>query len=246
MLKRIVYKIYDMVFRRHRDIAGNPLILKINKRTKKEDALEELKTLRKNWAETHKRCYPQAHIEIGDYTYGFPKVKHWPGNSTLKIGKFCSFAEGVTILLGGEHAVNWITTYPFYGMLHAFKDRRGDYVKNGQRLLLGTDVVIGNDVWVGTDAAIMSGVVAGNGCVIGANALVTRNRQLPPYTIWGGNPAKQIGVRFPPETVEQLETLKWWDWSDEDICGAIPFLLSDDIVSLAAYYQRKAAGRGDI
>jgi acetyltransferase-like isoleucine patch superfamily enzyme len=246
MLKKIIYGIYDVLFRRHKDIAGNPLVLKINRRTKEEDALEELKTLKKNWTETQRRCYPQPYIEIGDYTYGFPKVKHWPGNSTLKIGKFCSFAEGVTILLGGEHAVNWITTYPFYGMLHAFKDKRREYVKNDRCLLLGTDVVIGNDVWVGTGVTIMSGVVAGNGCVIGANALVTRNKHLPPYTIWGGNPAKQIGVRFPDDIITLLNSLEWWNWSDEDICGAIPFLLSDDIAALAEYYHNRPVGKKGI
>jgi acetyltransferase-like isoleucine patch superfamily enzyme len=234
--RKLFNMIRGIVLRRQTDSAGNPLIFKNNKKTGKENTLAELMALKKQWQKSHKRNYPEMYIEIGDYTYGFPMVKHWPGNSKLTVGKFCSFAQGVTILLGGEHAAEWISTYPFYGMLHAFKDKRETYIKNGERLLLGCDVTIGNDVWVGTGATIMSGTVIGDGCIIGANALVTRNKRLPPYSIWGGVPVKQIGIRFSPETVLQLETIKWWNWPDEDICNAIPLLLSGDSNALVEYY----------
>ena len=89
------------------------------------------------------------------------------------------------------------------------------------------NVVIGNDVWIGTETIIMSGVIIGDGAVIGARAVVTKN--VPPYTIVAGNPAKVVKRRFDDETIQRLLDVKWWSWSDLKIKEALPLLLNDEI-----------------
>jgi acetyltransferase-like isoleucine patch superfamily enzyme len=247
MVIRFIKRLLKTILRRQSNQVGTlgggdkALIKKVTKKTNRENPLEELRGLKEKLRKNNKNNYPQKNIEIGDYTYGFPKVKGWTDQVKLKIGKFCSIAEGVLILLGGDHAAEWISAYPFYGFLHAFKDKRKDYVKNGNKVLMGNDVIIGNDVWIATNATIMSGVVIGDGCIIGANALITKDKRLPDYSIWAGVPATQMGMRFPDEMVSQLKSIKWWDWPDEDICNAIPLLLNNDVASLTAYYRANIA-----
>jgi acetyltransferase-like isoleucine patch superfamily enzyme len=150
---------------------------------------------------------------------------------SIKIGKFCSISSGVKIFLGGSHVTDWVTTYPFYVFLNFCRYKYKDVLPKTD------DVIIGNDVWIGKDVTIMSGAKIGDGCIIGTAALVTQNKQLPPYTIWGGVPAKQIGTRFSPEVIENLKEIKWWDWTDREICAAIPLLLNNDIAALIKYNE---------
>lgn len=142
--------------------------------------------------------------EIGEYTYGDPSVLDFgdsnPGK--LKIGSFCSISRNVTILLSGNHRVDWLTTYPFNVVFEEFRNITGHPFSKG-------DVIIGNDVWIGMDVVIMSGVTIGDGAVIGARAVVTKD--VPPYAMVVGNPAKIVKYRFNDEIIKKLLLLRWWE-----------------------------------
>lgn len=163
--------------------------------------------------------YPD--YEIGRHSYGGLRVLHREEGKVLKVGAFCSFARGVTVFLGGEHRPDWVTTYPFNVL---WKNDAGSITGNPRSK---GDVIIGNDVWIGTDAIILSGVQIGDGAVIGARAVVSRD--VPPYAIVAGNPARVIRMRFSPRQIEGLLALAWWNEDDETIKGWLPDLLSDDI-----------------
>lgn len=161
--------------------------------------------------------------EIGDYTYGKPKIYDWNEGTTLKIGKYCSIADGVTILLGGNHRADWITTYPFPALVEYWPEANGI---EGHPQSKG-DVVIGNDVWIGFGATILSGVNIGDGAIIAAKALVTKD--VPPYAIVGGSPAKVIKSRFTKKEIKKLLKTKWWDWSHDKISENVQSLCSNNI-----------------
>lgn len=167
-------------------------------------------------------------IEKGRGTYGTPRVSQWGENARLKIGNFCSIAENVHILLGGEHRSDWVTTYPF----NVLWPKVAGHIKGHPRTK--GDVIIGNDVWIATGAFILSGVTIGDGAVIAAHAVVTKD--VPPYAIVGGNPAKIIRYRFDETTIQKLLEISWWDWPDEKIKGSIDLLLSDDIDAFVNRY----------
>lgn len=167
--------------------------------------------------------------EVGSNTYGHDGIKiiHSGEGKTLRIGKFCSIAEGVVVFLGANHRVDWFTTYPFGHIRQSvFTKVKKD---NGHPATKG-DVIIGNDVWVATNAVIMSGVRIGDGAVIGAYSVVTKD--VPPYTIVAGNPAKQIRKRFSHEVINKLLELQWWDKSENDINEISDILCSNDIEKL--------------
>lgn len=138
----------------------------------------------------------------------------------LTIGNYCSFARGVKVLLGGEHRLDWVTTYPFPVIDRRFAGFSGHPASKG-------NVTIGNDVWIGRDALILSGVTIGDGAVIGAGAVVARN--VSPFTVAAGNPAAEIRPRFAADLAERLRSTAWWDWPEDRIARAMPMLLSDDI-----------------
>ncbi len=160
--------------------------------------------------------------EIGDYTYGVPNLL-FGLDARLKIGKYCSIAAGVAIFLGGNHRVDWVTTYPFSDLPETWGEAAGI---PGHPSTKG-DVKIGNDVWLGLNSVIMSGVTIGNGCVVAAFSVVTKD--VPPYTIVGGNPARVIKTRFSEEQIKYLELIKWWDFPEAKLRELIPYLLSTDI-----------------
>jgi acetyltransferase-like isoleucine patch superfamily enzyme len=160
---------------------------------------------------------------IGDYTYGFPKIYDWNDGTTLTIGKFCSIADNVTILLGGNHRMDWITTFPFSDLPKSFPDAnqtKGHPASKGP-------IEIGNDVWIGFGATILSGLTIGHGACIGAQAVVTKN--ISPYEIVAGNPAKVIGRRFSETQIESLLNIAWWDWPIVKIKSQFEHLLSPDV-----------------
>jgi len=165
--------------------------------------------------------------EIGEWTYGVPAVLFDGYGATLKIGKFCSIAAGTTILLAGEHRMDWVTTFPFNGLVkEAMKYHDRPYTKG--------DVVIGNDVWIALNAMILSGVTIGNGAVVAAGSVVTRD--VPAYAIVGGNPARLIRYRFEPHVIDKLQKMAWWDWPMDKIIAAFPYLLNRNIDAFIAKF----------
>ena len=161
-------------------------------------------------------------MPVGKYTYGSPLVL-WDTEANLTVGNFCSIGPGVTIYLGGNHRVDWISTYPF-GHIHQDVFTTFDGV--GHPSTKG-DVIIGNDVWICSNATIMSGVTIGDGAIIANNSHVVKD--VEPYTVVGGNPAKFIKHRFNPHQIAELLKIKWWSWDDEKINQAAPLLCSQNI-----------------
>jgi acetyltransferase-like isoleucine patch superfamily enzyme len=164
-------------------------------------------------------------MNIGKYTYGNDniKVKNWGHNNVISIGNFCSIAENVTIFLGGNHRVDWVTTFPFG---HLFTNEFNNFNGSGCPKSNG-NVIIGNDVWIGTGATIMSGVTIGDGAVIAANSHVVKN--VEPYSIVGGNPAELIRLRFTTDQINKLLEIKWWFWDNEKINKYVSLLCDANI-----------------
>ncbi len=173
----------------------------------------------------HKPVYTRSlrslkRYKIGEYTYGFPRVLSWGEGTILEIGRYCSIAENVVILLGGEHRLDWVTTYPFSVMFPEASGVSGHPRSKG-------NVIIGHDVWIGQGAMILSGVTIGNGAAIAARSLVSSD--VPPYAIVGGNPAKIIRYRFTPSQIAALEAIQWWHWPREKVAAFLPLMLSSRI-----------------
>lgn len=167
-------------------------------------------------------------VQVGRFTYGV-NVSHilqWDEGTGLQIGNFCSIAVGVHFMLGGNHSIDWITTYPF-GFAHA--DDLGGPVGPPGHYSKG-DIRIGNDVWIGRNALILSGVTIGDGAAIAAHSVVAHD--VPPYAIAGGNPAKFIRFRFGEEMRALLSELRWWDLSTADIKEIRSTLCSKPSVAL--------------
>ncbi len=196
----------------------------------KQVSIDKMNSLKKLLRERDCEKYQSTYLEVGDFTYGVPRIKfNRNNNERITIGKFCSIGPDVTIFGGGNHRTDWVTTYPFVVFL---KDKFGyiegypDYRKKG--------VVIGNDVWIGANAKILSGVTVGDGAVIGTGAIITKN--VEPYSIVAGNPGKLIRYRFEQEVVKKLLEMKWWDWNYEHIYNVIPLLESQSIDELYNYF----------
>jgi acetyltransferase-like isoleucine patch superfamily enzyme len=159
-----------------------------------------------------------AKFSIGDYTYGDPIIDDF--DEKLTIGKYCSIARGVTFVLGGEHNTNWATTYPFNTIFLEKNHIKGHPLSKGP-------ILVGNDVWLGTDAIVLSGVSIGDGAVVAARSVVTKN--IPPYAIVGGNPAKILKFRFDDASIEKLLKLKWWEMPHNQVLNYADLLMSSNI-----------------
>lgn len=172
-------------------------------------------------------------MEIGKYTYGQKHISVIQDpNSSLKIGKFCSIANNITIYLGRNHRTDWITTYPFgHTHIDVFNkfDGKGHPSTNG-------DVIIGNDVWIASHVTIMSGIKIGDGAVIAAYSHVIKD--VDSYSIVGGNPAKLIKYRFSDDIIKKLLELKWWDFDDNIINDISPILCSNNFEKLFEYCKK--------
>ena len=159
---------------------------------------------------------------FGKGSYSRPKIVGG-GLAVLKVGKYCSISNTATFVLGLEHKPGWMTTYPFSVI-------ESNYRRCPYPIKTKGDIIVGNDVWIGYEALVLSGVKIGDGAVIGARTVVAKD--VPPYSIVVGNPAKIIKYRFSPDVIEQLLRLKWWDKPEEWITKNIRNLLSIDFDQL--------------
>jgi len=178
-------------------------------------------------------------IEVGRGTYGVGSISvlSWDDQAIIRIGSFCSIAQP-TIILGGNHRTDWMTTFPFGHTdegefsKHFIPKIQGHPSSNG-------DVIIGNDVWIGLHATIMSGVTIGDGAVIGYNSVVSRD--VGPYEIVVGNPARSVKKRFDDEIIDLLLKLRWWELSSDIIRQIYPELCQpptrDLLLSLIDKYR---------
>lgn len=160
-------------------------------------------------------------MTVGRFTYGNPKLMLWADDERIDIGSFCSIAQNVTIFAGGEHNLNWVTTYP---LRIAFGNQLAE--KDGHPRTKG-NTSIGNDVWIGYGATILSGVAVGDGAVIGAGAVVVKD--VPPYAVVAGNSARLIRYRFDALTIKRLLEISWWNWPLDKIEENISFLCGENV-----------------
>lgn len=188
-----------------------------------------------------KNVVANENIEVGEYTIYNDFVKdprdfeknnvlyHYPINrDKLKIGKFCSIAcQAKFLFTSANHTLKSLSTYPFPIF---FEEWNLDVSNITSAWDNKGDIVIGNDVWIGYDAVILSGVTIGDGAIIGSRAVVTKD--VPPYTIVGGIPAKPIRKRFCDKTIEKLLEIKWWNWSEEKIMQNISAIQSGKLEDL--------------
>nr|WP_255350055.1 CatB-related O-acetyltransferase [Mangrovimonas sp. TPBH4] len=184
-----------------------------------------------------KNIVRNPNIIVGDYTYydDFENVDNFERNvkylfdfkgDKLIIGKFCMIASGVSFIMNGaNHLTNSISSYPF-----AIFGNGWEKAMEGKTYPYKGDVIIGNDVWIGHNATIMAGVTIGDGAIIGANSTVVKD--VAPYAIVGGNPAKEIRKRFDENTIKKLLELQWWHWDIEKITQNIQKLTSNNIDEL--------------
>jgi hypothetical protein len=180
-----------------------------------------------------RRLERQGRVIRGVGTYGVPTVWTFPyEDAKLIVGKYSAVAG--THLLGGQHAVRHVASYPLrihLGMEGAGKD--GNPAKRG-------DIVIGSDVWVAFGSYVLSGVTIGDGAVVAAGSVISKD--VPPYAIVGGNPAELIRYRHTEEQIAALLEIKWWDWPLEEIREAVPYLASPDIEAFIEFARGRARG----
>lgn len=188
-----------------------------------------------------KHVITNPNIIVGDFTMyndfvrdprDFEKnnvLYHYPINrDRLIMGKFCSIACGAKFLFtSANHTQKSLSTYPFPIFFDEWDLDVEDITSAWDRK---GDIIIGNDIWIGYEAVIMSGVTIGDGAIIGARAVVTKD--VPPYTIACGVPARQIRRRFSDEIIVALLELKWWDWPKEKIARKIESIKTGDIEAL--------------
>jgi len=184
-----------------------------------------------------KNTITKPNIFVGDYSYYDSRNGELFENQVLYhyeilgdkllIGKYCAIAPGVTFIMNGaNHKMNGFSTYPF----NLFGNGWEKYTPTLNDLPFKGNTVIGNDVWIGMDATIMPGVTVGDGAIIAAKSVVTKN--IEPYTIAGGNPAKLIKKRFSEIIIEKLLKIKWWNWDIEIISNNINIITGGDIEAL--------------
>lgn len=187
-----------------------------------------------------KNVIKAPNIIIGDYTYyddnndptSFEQnnvLFNYPQfGDKLIIGKFCAIASGTKFIMGSaNHRMSSVTTYPFNVFGGLWREKTPEHLS---QLPYKGDIVIGNDVWIGRESVIMSGVKIGDGCIIAAYSVVTKD--VPPYSVVGGNPAKFIKKRFHNELIEILLELQWWNLEMEKLVNLLPVLCETDMAKV--------------
>ncbi|RMO70147.1 hypothetical protein ALQ35_03154 [Pseudomonas fluorescens] len=199
---------------------------------KARKALRALSPLERSTQKLRNR-YPDYSFGIG--TYGDLKVHDWHEGTTLRVGAYTSIAGNVEVYLGGHHRTDWLSCYPFPAKVKSLAHITDFGGSKG-------DVTIGNDCWISSHAKILSGVTIGNGAVVAAGSIVTKD--VAPYAIVGGNPAKHIRWRFDEPTRLLLEQSAWWEWSETEVCAIAPLLCSTDITPFVDYLKQRERTAG--
>ena len=184
-----------------------------------------------------KNVITAPNIHVGDYTYyddpvdptGFETnniLFNYPEfGDNLIIGKFCSIASGTKFIMGpANHRISSVTTYPFHVFGGLWSENTPDHLS---QLPFKGDIIVGNDVWFGRECVVMPGVKIGDGAIIAAYSVVTKD--IKPYSVVGGNPARLIKKRFDDELIELLLRLKWWDFEPEALAEILPLLCDPDL-----------------
>ncbi len=193
-----------------------------------------------------KNVITAPNITVGDYTYyddptdptGFERnnvLFNYPEfGDRLTIGKFCSIASGVKFIMGpANHRISSVTTYPFNVFGGVWSERTPAHMS---QLPFKGDTVIGSDVWIGRESVIMPGVTIGDGALIAAYSVVTKD--IPPYGVAGGNPARLIKKRFDEELIGLLLRLKWWDLPSQELADILPLLCSPELDAVKAQLKQ--------
>lgn len=184
-----------------------------------------------------KNVVTAPNISIGDYTYyddpddpaGFEHnnvLFNYPEfGDHLLIGKFCAIAAGTKFIMGpANHRISSVTTYPFHVFGGAWQENTPPHL---DQLPRKGDIVIGNDVWIGRECVIMPGTRIGDGAIVAARSVVTG--EIPPYTVFGGNPARFRKRRFGEELTRLLLQFRWWDLEPEALVEVLPMLCDPDL-----------------
>lgn len=198
-----------------------------------------------------KNVITAPNIEVGDFTYydsarapaDFEKTNvffNYPVfGDHLRIGKFCQLAHGTTFVMGAaNHRLSSVSTYPFNVMGEAWSAVTPAHLSELPRK---GDTVVGNDVWFGRESVVMPGVHIGDGAIIAAYSVVVTD--IPPYTVYGGNPARFIRERFDSELKELLLDFKWWDLKPEELLTWLPLIVSPDLERTRQALKDAVAGR---
>lgn len=181
---------------------------------------------------------PNNKFEVGDHTYGHPEIQE-PGASSLRIGRYCSIADKVTIILA-NHRTDLVTTYPFCALRRFWPEAPhgiNDHDWPGP-------VEIGSDVWIGFGVTIMPGVKIGHGSIIAAQSVVTK--PVAPYSIVAGVPAKQIRLRYEESIIERLLAVAWWDWNDDRVAASLAQLMQPSIEAFLEYAEASEPARESV
>lgn len=172
-------------------------------------------------------------VILDKYSYIVGNIKNTFPVSDLIVGKFCSIASGLTVMLGGNHATNLVMTTNFVNIISGtFAGLPNPYPLLG---LSRGDIVIENDVWIGQDVTIMSGVKISNGAIIGTAAVVAKD--VPPYAIVVGNPSRVIKYRFSQDIIDRLLKIAWWNWPIEKIRENYEYFVNQDITLFVSKFD---------
>ncbi len=185
--------------------------------------------LERLWKLIYRRALANK-LSVGRGSYiGFPlKITSFPGDRGYRvtIGNYCSVAGNVEFIIGGNHRTDWISTFPFPDALAA-----GSPFSRGP-------ILVGSDVWIGKNTLILSGVQIGHGAVVGANSVVTRD--VRPYAVVAGNPAREHRRRFSDREIDALLAIEWWNWPREEVESLGRLLISGDVDALISYAQMRS------
>jgi acetyltransferase-like isoleucine patch superfamily enzyme len=170
------------------------------------------------------------------YVYGTPRIvtHHGEPRHEVVVGKYTSIAQDVTFVTGGNHHPEWVSTFPWRAALNL----RGRF-EDGHPGSRGP-ITIGSDAWIGMGAVVLSGVTIGDGAVVGAQAVVAKD--VPPYAIAVGNPARVIRTRFGDRHIAALLELRWWDWPESELVSIVDLLCSEDVDGLIGYGRARQPG----